>query len=68
MVRDVDVTNVQVRKCQSAWSLRGFENAPIRDVRLKDCTFADAAKPNVTDNVEGLSLDNVKVNGKLVSA
>jgi polygalacturonase len=68
VVRDVDVTDVQVRKCQSAWSLRGFKNAPIRDVRLKDCTFADAAKPNVTENVEGLSLDNVKVNGKSVSA
>jgi polygalacturonase len=68
VVRDVDVTNVQVRKCQNAWSLRGFKNAPIRDVRLKDCTFADAAKPNVTENVEGLSLDNVKVNGKLVTA
>ncbi len=68
VVRDVEVVNVEVQKCQNAWSLRGFKNAPIRDIRVKDCTFVNAARPNVTENVEGLSLENVKINGKVVTA
>ena len=66
VVRDVEVANLEVRKCANAWSLRGFKNAPIKDIRLKDCTFEDAAKANVTENVEGLKLENVRVNGKAV--
>jgi polygalacturonase len=68
VVRDVEVVNVEVQKCVNAWSLRGFKNAPIQDVRIKDCTFVNASKPNVTENVEGLRLENVKINGKTVSA
>jgi polygalacturonase len=68
VVRDVEVVNVEVQKCVNAWSLRGFKNAPIQDVRMKDCTFVNASKPNVTENVEGLRLENVKINGKAVSS
>ena len=39
----------------------------LANVRLKNCTFEDAAKEAVTENVEGLTLDNVTVNGKKVS-
>jgi polygalacturonase len=67
VVRDVEVVNLDVKKCASPWSLRGFKNAPIRDVRIKNCTFAGATKPAVAENVEGLKLDNVTVNGKPVT-
>jgi hypothetical protein len=50
---------------QNAWSLRGFKNTPVEDIRLKDCNFENASKPNVTENVENLKLENVKVNGKV---
>jgi polygalacturonase len=66
VVRDIDVVNLEVGKCMNAWSLRGFPNAPVRDVRLKDCTFRSAAKANVAENVEGLRLENVTVNGRVV--
>jgi hypothetical protein len=65
VVRDIEVTGLEVGRCVNAWSLRGFKNAPVRDVRLKDCTFT-ASKANVAENVEGLKLDNVRVNGKTV--
>ena len=68
VVRDVEVVNLEVRKCANAWSLRGFKNAPVSNIRLKNCTFDNAAKPAVSENVEGLTLDNVMVNGKKVSA
>ncbi|MDE3164754.1 MAG: glycoside hydrolase family 28 protein [Acidobacteriota bacterium] len=66
IVRDVEMENVAVGKCQNAWSLRGFSNAPIRDIRLKNCTFNNAERPSVAEHVEGLTLDNVTVNGKKV--
>jgi polygalacturonase len=44
VVRDVEVVNLEVRKCENAWSLRGFKNAPISEIRLKNCTFAGATK------------------------
>jgi hypothetical protein len=66
VVRDVEVLNLDVKKCGSPWSLRGFKNAPIRDVRIKNSTFTGASKPAVAENVEGLKLDNVTVNGKPV--
>jgi polygalacturonase len=67
VVRDVEVVNLAVGKCASAWSLRGFKDAPISNVRLKNCTFENAAKPAATEHVEGLTLENVTVNGKVVS-
>jgi polygalacturonase len=66
VVRDVEVVNLDVKKCENAWSLRGFKNAPIRDIRLARCTFESAAKAAVAENVEGLKLDHVTVNGQAV--
>jgi len=60
--------NLEVKKCNAAWSLRGFKNAPISNIRLKNCTFENAAKIAVSENVTGLTLEKVTVNGKPVSA
>jgi polygalacturonase len=67
VVRDVEVVNLGVKKCASAWSLRGFKNAPITNIRLKNCVFENAAKAAVSENVEGMTLNNVTVNGKVVA-
>ena len=64
VVRDVEVVNLKVRKCRAAISIRGYKDAPVRDVRLRDCVFEQAAQGNVLENVEGLKLENVTVNGK----
>jgi hypothetical protein len=66
-VRDIEVVNVKVKKCKSPWSLRGYKDAPIQDVRIRDCVFDGAAQQAVAENVEGLKLDNVTVNGKKLS-
>jgi polygalacturonase len=66
VVRDVEVVNVTVKKCASAWSLRGFKNAPVRDVRISKCTFENTSRANVAENVEGLVVRDTTVNGKVV--
>ncbi|MFF9126234.1 glycoside hydrolase family 28 protein [Streptomyces sp. NPDC014889] len=63
-VHDITIRDLTVQKAPYALSMRAFPNAPIRNVRLRDCTFAEVAKDNVTENVDGLRLDNVLVNGR----
>ena len=65
VVRDVEVRNVTSRKSQHALLLRGFKDAPISGVRIEDCTFDGVAKDDVLENVKGVELRNVRVNGKL---
>jgi hypothetical protein len=64
VVRDVEVVNLTCRKSQTAWTLRGLKNAPVRDVRLRNCTFESVARPSVAESVEGPVVDGVTVNGK----
>ena len=68
VARDINVERVSSRKSKYALFLRGFANAPIADVRLTDCQFHEVAQPSVTENVRGLTLDRVSVNGKPVDA
>jgi len=67
VVRNVVLQHVTAKKADYALNLRGFANAPIRDVQLRDCVFDGVAKANVVEYVEGLSMRNVRINGKVVS-
>ena len=67
ITRHVVVERVNARHAMYALNLRGLPNAPIRDIALADCSFDDVAKPSVVERVEGLSLTNVRINGKVVS-
>ena len=68
VVRNVDIRSLSVEKTKYALYLRGFKNAPIEGVRLTDCTFENAASPNVIENIKDLLLRNVRINGKLVDS
>lgn len=68
VVRDIEVRDLKCRKSQYAWTLAGYPEAPVRDVRLIDCAFDSVQKPNVAKNVEGLALNNVRINGRLATA
>ena len=68
VVRDINMQRVSSRKSNYALDLRGFPNAPITDVRLSECQFHNVAKGSIIENVRGLTLDRVSVNGKPVDA
>jgi len=65
VVRNIDIRDVTCKKAKYAVNVRGFANAPIRNVRLERCTFENVARPDVVENVEGLTMNEVKVNGKV---
>ena len=66
VVRNLVVENLKSGKSRHALDVQGFTNAPVYDLRLKDCTFENVERPAVVRNVSGLTLENVRVNGKLV--
>ena len=65
IVREIDVRHVTSGGSQYALLLRGYAHTPIRDVRIADCTFDNVAKDDVIEGVTGLTLKNVRVNGKV---
>lgn len=68
VVRNIDIRDVTCRKAEYGLNIRGFPNAKIRNVHMEHCTFEKVAKPNIVENVEGLSLAGVMMNGKKVDA
>lgn len=67
VVRNIDIRDVTCQKTKYALQLRGFPSAPIRNIRLEHCTFANVAMKNVVENVEGLVLEDVSINGAKVN-
>ncbi len=67
VVRNIEVRNLTCRKTDRALYLRGYEHSPIRDVRLVDCTIEEVEKESVVEHVVGLALDNVRVEGRLLT-
>jgi polygalacturonase len=63
-IRNIEMSHVTGKKSKYALYLRGYKQAPLRDIRLSDCTFENVAQADVIENVEGLSFDHVTVNGQ----
>lgn len=66
VVRNIDIRDVTCKKAKYALNLRGFADSPIRDVHLERCTFDNVAETDVVKEVEGLVLNDVKVNGRIL--
>lgn len=65
-VRDIEVRQLTSSRSPYALYLRAFPNAPITDVRIIDCQFDNVDNENVLEYVEGLELDDVRINGELI--
>jgi polygalacturonase len=63
VVRHVEIRNMKSSKAQHALYLRGFGNAPIRDLSLVDCRFENVREANVIENVMDIKVSNVRING-----
>jgi polygalacturonase len=65
VVRNIEIRDVTCRKAKYALNVRGFANAPIQNIRIGKCNFSNVASPDVIENVQGLAMNDVRVNGKL---
>lgn len=66
--RNISVINMKSQKSRYALDLQGFQDAPIENVSLTDCEFNGVEEGNAIANVNGLKLNNVRINGKLVES
>jgi lysophospholipase L1-like esterase len=68
VVRNLMVSGLKSGKSENAVDVQGFKTAPIYNLRLENCSFDNVSEVNIVKNVEGLTLQNVRVNGKLVDS
>jgi polygalacturonase len=61
LVRNIQISNLTAKKAKYALFLRGFPVAHIRDVRLDNCSIDGVANENVVENVDGLTMDKVRI-------
>jgi len=66
VVRNFVVSDLKSGKSKYALDVQGFKHAPVRNLRLENCTFDNVAEPSILKNVEGLNLQNVRINGRLI--
>jgi len=67
-VKDIDIRNVYCAQSQRLMDVRGFARAPVQNVRLSNITVDHAASASHIEHLEGLVLDNVRVNGSPVTS
>jgi polygalacturonase len=64
MIRNVDVGEVTCEKSMYPLNMRGYASDPIFEISVSNCKFNGAAKAPLIENVKGLRLTDVTVNGK----
>jgi polygalacturonase len=67
VVRNYEVDNLVSTKSRHALDVQGLNGAPIYDLRLNNCTFDNVAESSIVKNVNNASVNNVKVNGKVIT-
>jgi polygalacturonase len=67
VVRNYEVENLVSTKSKHALDVQGLNGAPIYDLRLNNCTFDNVAESSIVKNVNNASVNNVKVNGKVIT-
>jgi polygalacturonase len=68
VVRDYTVEGLRSAKSKHALDVQGLTSAPVFDLRLTNCTFDNVSEGNIVKNVKNATLDNVKINGRVVDA
>ncbi|MGA9117042.1 MAG: glycoside hydrolase family 28 protein [Bacteroidota bacterium] len=64
VIRNISIEGMTVRRCKTALNLVGYEEAPLRDIRLTDCDFREVTGSWAIRHVEGLRLVRTTVNGR----
>ena len=66
VVRNYSVDRLSSSKSKHALDVQGLTGAPVYDLRLTNCVFDNVDEPSIVKNVTGMTLNDVKINGKEV--
>ncbi|MCU4674185.1 glycoside hydrolase family 28 protein [Catenovulum sp. 2E275] len=62
--KDIVFENIEVEKATTVFEMHAYKDAPLQDIIFKNVTVKEAKTPFVLDNVVGLKMDNLKINGQ----
>lgn len=65
VMRNYFVDNVKSGKSEYTVDIQGLDKAPIYNVSIKNTTFDNVQKGSIVKNVQGINLENVRINGKM---
>jgi polygalacturonase len=68
VVRNYSVDRLTSTKSKHALDVQGLNNAPIYGLSLTNCSFDNAQEASIVKNVNHATLNNVKINGKVVDS
>jgi polygalacturonase len=68
VVRNYMVERLRSSKSKHALDVQGFANAPIVGLHLANCTFDNVAEPSIVKNVQGMTIANLRINGKVINS
>jgi len=66
VVRDYTVDNLRSGRSKHALDVQGLSAAPVINLRLTNCTFDNVAEGSIVKNVKDATLDNVRINGRII--
>lgn len=64
IVRDLQLERVTSQKSRHALHLVGYERSPVRNILITDCRFDGVERGNVLEQVTGLKMERVLINGQ----
>ncbi len=67
VMRNFVAENVKSGKSKYVMDAQGFENAPIYGIQIKNSTFDNVENGIMAANLKDTKLENVRINGKLVT-
>lgn len=67
-LHNVVVERLRAQKAVRVLDSQGLPRGTVNGITLRDCSFEGVTQPSVVRHTTGLSLDNVRVNGRLVSS
>lgn len=67
VMRNFVVSNLKSGKSKFGVDIQGLDNAPVSNVSIANSSFENVANGNIVKNLRGLKIENLRVNGRLVS-
>jgi polygalacturonase len=64
VVRNVSLDNVNGYSSKYAVWIDAFEEMPVENIKISNCTFSNIEKDNSIENVKALTFENVLINNK----
>jgi polygalacturonase len=68
VLRNIVIENLRAENAVRVLDSQGLPGAPVQGIHLRDCSFQNVKQPNIIKHTEDVTVHNVSVDGKRVTA